>query len=580
MSPKPLDEKAARPGRSERGHPSGETPHTTLPSVPQPRNYIEDNTLSANSPQKRSAPLDDKGPGRKRHRTDPLPQHPSPPPSILKTNLGPLKEEIRTLRKDPGHPQYENAPVRKVKENVYLDDGQVTLAIAAVTEVVNWSYNPEMYLWSLLSSTTLVAARKHPPLDRSECPRLIRSKLVFPMFLTPKNLLSYPDVVKDGKDKAAIYASDQEHIFLVKVLFNRGKSRLPQLVILDSSPSFVDRSSDEWKLAISEMTRIVTNLGVFDPPTRTVALLPPLESCQIVFEPAMEIQVARQQNSWACGVHTIMNAWADALLFRPNPACKMSRDSCKHAVDVINLVLEGRATLNLVVHLLVSTDFVLHTNRKQGQAITEMRQQSKPFREYHRINSTADLDLLIMSHELEATNRLKPLIQENLPDSALASCVAKQTVLPRLRRVALQQQVEAAKKAADVRLKEVNKGQLKEEQELHIGEATVVHFKDKVQRSGSAKAKMDEFCQALMLKDWISDPDNSNVVGVHKPKEYTLQEGKDVFIRLLGYHTGFATTEYWWRWADSELLQLYFKVWFDDRKAEDPAKPARPNTPK
>ncbi|KAE9974140.1 hypothetical protein EG328_004000 [Venturia inaequalis] len=618
MSPKSFNNKAARPGRTESetsakaGHLIDETTRANVSSISQAPDYTGESSSIARASRKRSAAPDYTDPERSRkmskngqptsaapyvpskiesgketsRRTDLPTKNPSPQSSTFK-HFESLKKEVRALRKipldEPDQPKRKNSRVGKVAEKVYLTDDQVTLAIAAVTEVVNHFYNPEMYLWSLLSSTTLGAAQKYPPLDRSLCPRLIRSKLVFPMFFTPKNLMLYPDAVTDYKDKAIIYASDQDHIFLVKVLFNRGKSRLPQLVILDSSPSFVDRSSEEWQLAVDEMRRIATNLGIYDPPAPDVNVtpLPSLESIQIAFEPEIEIQVARQQNGWACGVHTIMNAWADALLFRTNLKCTMSADSYKRALDVINLVLEGRATLHLVSLLLVSTGFVLHGNKQQGQAITEMRQDSKLFQKYHQINSTADLNSRIDFQSYDATERVKDLVQKNQPDSALALSVAEWTVLPRLRKTALRDKVDAAKDAAIARLKkEETEGQEEEDPKLPIDKRTVQYFKNKVQRSSAAKLSMDKFCKALKQQGLISDADESDKIGKdHKAEKDRYQEARNEFIRLLGYRLKFTETDYWWKWADSELLELYFEVWFDRKKAEDLADPISPNRP-
>lgn len=512
-------------------------------------------------------------------RSDPVPKEPSPQSSTFKLSFGPLDEEVWTLRKlpldEPDQLPRENKRVRRVEEKVYLDDEQVTLAIAAVTDVVNSYYNSNMYLWSLISSTTLAAMRQQPPWDRTLFHRLVRSKLVFPMFWSPKNLLCYPDVITDVDDNKTISKSAQEHIFLVKVLFNRGGLRLPQLAILDSSPGFLDRSSEEWQLAVSEMRRTVTNLGIWDPPSPQVTHLSSLESYQIAFEPEIEIPVARQQNSWACGVHTILNAWADALLFRTDPACEMNSASCKHAVDVINLVLQGRATLHLVANLLIYTSFVLHGNKDQGQAIIELRDGSNLLREYQSINSTPDLDTLIANQNDEAMYRLEALSQENQLNATSALSVA-QPVLPRLRKIDLKEKVKAAKKAAKTRFGEGKDEEAGQEQEgkSSIGEATVLYFKDRVQQSYTATARMNSFCKVLKSQGLIVDVDKGKIIEIdHKAEEAISREAKDEFIRLLGYHIKIEKTEQWWREAESDLLENYFEVWLDERIAEDLANP-------
>lgn len=602
MSPKPLNNKAARSGKAEPensakgGHSAGKTNYSKVPSTPQARSHNGDTVSTTRSSQKRSAPPDDKDIVGKQKRSKKelsasgaphlppkiasanptlrrpgsAPKGTSPQSSTNKLSSGTLKEQLQTLRNT--HLPREKERVRKVKIECYLDDEQVTLAIAAVTEVVNSYYMPDMYLWSLLSTTTLAAAQQQPPWDRIQFPRLIRSKLVFPMFWGPKKLLSYPDAVADGIDNKYIQESAEAHIFLVKVLFNRSVLRLPQLIILDSCPHFLDRNSEEWQLAVSEMRRTVTNLGIWDPPTQDVTLLPSLESFQVAFEPEMELQVARQHNKWACGVHTIMNAWADALLFRIDTTCKMDPASYKLAVEVINLVLEGRATLRLVATLLVRTGFVLHGSRQQGQAMTELREGSKLFREYHRIHRTGELDYLIADQKEEAIQRLAILARENQLDSAMASSVARRTVLPRLRETALDEQAEAAKEAAETRLKEgkdEEEGQ-EEQQKSHLANATVLYFKDKVKRSHSATAHMNEFCEVLKRQGWILDADEGVILGNgHKAS----QEAKDEFIRLLGYYVEFEDRDRWWKRADSDFLQLYFEVWLDKRKAEDLSEP-------
>lgn len=482
MSPKSPYNKAARLGKDESENSAKSVEkavHANLPSASPSNNSSGEIVSTPKSTKKRPMPAhnEDLEREQKKQKNEhsvstvsdrpskiasvqagsrqprPAPKGPAPQSSTLKNSLGPLKEEIRTLREALLDEPDQKALAGEVKEGVYLDDEQVTLAIAAVTEVVNSYYNPDMYLWSLVSSTTLSAARMQPPLDRSSCPRLIRSKLVFPMFLSPTNLTSYPDVITDDRDKTTVYASFHQHIFLVKVLFNRGKSRLPQLVILDSSPGFVDRTSEEWQLTVSEMRRTVTNLGIWDPPTSQVTRLPSLESYQIAFEPEIHISVAKQRNTWACGVHTIMNAWADALLFKTDPACEMDPNSYRHAVNVINLVLGGRATLHLVSNLLVRTGFVLQGNREQSQGITELREGSEPFEEYHQINSTANLDSLIAHSNYEAMQRLEALSWKNEPNSVLALSVAR-TMLPRLRKTDLDRKVKAARKADKTRVDE------------------------------------------------------------------------------------------------------------------------------
>lgn len=607
MSPQSSKSKAARTGKNgpetsaKGGQSIGEAIHANVPSVSQATNHSGESSSTTRSSKKRPMSLhgedlerEQKKP-KKEHsvsansnhsakienekaissRSDPVPKQPSPQSSTLKLSFGPLDEEVRTLRKlpldEPDQLPRENERVRRVEERVYLDDEQVTLAIAAVTEVVNSYYNSDMYLWSLLSSTTLAATRQQPPWDRTLFPRLVRSKLVFPMFLGPKNLLCYPDVITDVDDNKTIRDSAQEHIFLVKVLFNRGELRLPQLVILDSSPGFLDRSSEEWQLAVSEMRRTVTNLGIWDPPSPQVTHVPSLESYQIVFEPEIEIPVARQQNSWACGVHTILNAWADALLFRTDPACEMNPASCKHAVDVINLVLQGRATLHLVANLLTYTGFVFLENKNRGQAITELRDGSKLLRYYHRINSTPDLDTLIANQNIEAMQRLEALTQENQLNSTLALSVA-QTVLPRLRKIDLKEKVKAAKEAAKTRFDEGADEEEEQEQERksRIGGATVLYFTDRVQQSSTATAYMNRFCQVLKSQGLIVDVDKGDIIGNdHKAEEATSREAKDEFIRLLGYYIENKKTEHWWKTADSDLLQLYFEVWLDTRIAKD-----------
>lgn len=602
MSPKSsLNGKPARPERNERENSErsadsrGERNHANVPSVSQ----AGDSTIV--SPQKRPASPDDTDAERERKRLknelsasaaphppldpstkkpDPSPRKPLPQSSTLKSGTGPLEAQIQTWQKLPLHDS-DNGRVQNVEQGKYLDDEQVTLAIAAVTEVVNQFYNPDMYLWSLLSTTTLAAAQQYPPWDRTDYPRLIRSKLVFPMFWTPKKLLCYPDVVTDDGEIQYVQKSVEEHIFLVKVLFNRGQSRLPQLVIMDSSPAWLDRSSEEWQMVVSEMRRTVTNLGIWDPPASQVNNFPSLETYQMAFEPEMHLPVARQQNRWACGVHAIMNAWADALLFKIDPACHMDPDSdsklYKQAVDVINLVLDGRATLGLVADLLIHTGFVLHGLREQSPAVRELRIDSRVFREYHQITSNAMLDSRILAQKYEAMNRLKALIQENRPDSALALSVAQRTVLPRLRKKALEEKLKAAKRAA----KTPSKTEPQEKKKLPaIDEATVSYFTAKVQHSPTAKAQMRKFCEDLKSRGIISDSGTAVFTGTdHNSKKASPRECKVDFLRLFGYHTRFTKTEVWWEKADPKLLQLYFRVWRDARRAEDPSEPVPASKP-
>lgn len=475
------------------------------------------------------------------------------------------------------------------------------MAIAAVTEAVDHCSGHDMKpSWTLLSINTLYAARWPIPWVREQSPRVIRPNLMFPMFWGPQNLLVYPDVVTEYRDEQNIRDSCQTHIFLVKVLFNRGPLRLPQLVVLDSSHNFIDKSSQEWQLVVSEMRRMVTNLGIWDYPTTRVNDLPPLENFEIVFEQEIHETPAQQQNSWACGVHTIMNAWAEALAFRIDPAHKMERISYRHAVSVINLVLEGRATLRLIATLLVHTGFVFYDHNDQDQAMTQWRETPNLLREYHQISSSADLDLVIATHNYEKTQKLKDIAQKNQLDTALALSVSR-TVLPKIRMQALKIKQLAAKKSAT----KVGPKTAKTDVKAPLSPSTLDHFlslpkvsksdfakrfcgqvwedlkKDKsIKKRNSARIAFDDGSQDIDANDERYDKDD-------EPGHIRVtKNSKDTFIkRCLGHRIG--GLEVLWRTGELDygkkayysLRRDLFDHLIDLHASEDPPEPIQPNPP-
>lgn len=73
-----------------------------------------------------------------------------------------------------------------------------------------------------------------------------------------------------------------------------------------------------WQLVKREIRKTVSNLGVCD--FHTIGRILPY-SDETILEEEVEAPVAIQTNDWACGIHAVLNGWAQAMKLTINTSC-------------------------------------------------------------------------------------------------------------------------------------------------------------------------------------------------------------------------------------------------------------------
>ncbi|QDS69410.1 hypothetical protein FKW77_004956 [Venturia effusa] len=282
-----------------------------------------------------------------------------------------------------------NRKTAPVKFREQLFDDQVIVAISAITEALQREYgckdennNLQSNLYSLMSTTTLTNAKLRPvPPDYLDRARVARPRglLMFPWVHDPSDCASR--TTSDGVKKAA--EKSDKHIILVTVDPCSDRLGIPCIVIHDSSTKCLQKKEELWKFIQGDIKMTVSNLGAFDYPEISDDSLRSSGTLMRVHC----AQAAQQPNKWACGIHAILNAWAQAMSFPINPGCELDDRAYKLAIDIINLALDGRASSKMIAVFLVETDFVEY---KLGQKYRPLRKGR--INRYHNLRSWVDMD--------------------------------------------------------------------------------------------------------------------------------------------------------------------------------------------
>ncbi|KIW06039.1 uncharacterized protein PV09_03215 [Verruconis gallopava] len=187
------------------------------------------------------------------------------------------------------------------------------------------------------------------------------------------------------------------HIFLVLVHMQLD---VCELRFFDSYPDLPFRSGDEWRRVGDTIRTLVSNVGWF----RDVDD-PGDQGGDVVFGPEVDVRVAQQGNGWACGLHTILNAWTVAMNLVPNPNFRVLERGSEashfytQAAEVVNLVVAGHADSDLIYSYLVGYGF----------ALPQMQRGQCP-----RFGLLADLHDIRNVSSLEEGIKLNHAIEESL----------------------------------------------------------------------------------------------------------------------------------------------------------------------
>lgn len=288
----------------------------------------------------------------------------------------------------------EDAQTEKLVWGKWLEEDQVITAISALTEAVQCSSNlrnednplrPNHF--GLLSCTTFHTAKLRPiPDGLVEAAQVIRprAKLMFPWIFNSEEYANDGQFRTSSAELQEAAKNTAGHIILVTVDSSAGGPTIPCIMIYDSLKTHLKSCPDLFRLVKREIRKTVSNFGICDFPT--IGAISPPSSDEALFE-IVEARAAQQTNFWTCGIHAILNAWSFALLFRIDPQCELDRSAYKMAIQIINLAVDGRASINMIARFLIETGFVIYPGNRPFRRLTPSR-----INHYHDLRSWADLD--------------------------------------------------------------------------------------------------------------------------------------------------------------------------------------------
>lgn len=308
-----------------------------------------------------------------------------------------------------------------VGQNLYED--QVIVAISAVTEALQHDYSvydeeglPERSLFSLMSPATLAIAKMRPIPPACAEKSLVarpRGTLMFPWIFDPRDCAartSSNEVKKAAKKRS-------EHTFLVTVDSFDNRLDIPCIVIHDSAASYFLKNSEKnsedeelWNLVQSDIKKTVSNFGIFD--FSTVGEIVPPSSDGVLLRTKVA-KAAQQKNGWSCGIHAILNAWAQAMFLPIYPGCLLDPRDYQMAVHIINLAIDGRASSKMIAAFLVESGFVTYKMNQRHRALRRSR-----INRYHQYHTGPDLDDQIYTERLAFKERVKILRARHIEESS------------------------------------------------------------------------------------------------------------------------------------------------------------------
>jgi hypothetical protein len=434
-----------------------------------------------------------------------------------------------------------------VELGTWLDVDQVIVAISAVTEAVHIANGRDkngqhfQNLYGLMSSTTLYNAKQRPiPPNALANARVARprSTLMFPWVYEQTDLLTATGAsdLQLAKIQEAAKKSDAAHIFLITVESDKS---LPQIIIHDSYPQLLTSNAPLWQLVKREIRKTVSNFGVCDFPT--VGNIPPPSSDEVLFEEELEALAAPQMNDWACGVHVILNAWAQAMQLPINPRCRMDKESYEMAVDIINLVLDGRAIDKMIAVLLIETGFVIYAANQRPRGF------GRRINDLHDIQHRLAIDELLLQERLRDESRVDHLKMRHAQDIALT--------------VSVQQNL----------TKDLQTSAVEEDDSPPVSPATLEHFLDMPEVAAAPHA-------ISQCKELFAHLQQRNLVKEHDSEQLS-QQSKDAFLKRYLKERGTAEKEVYEKEENSDLLLAYFQTLIDRYPNEAASPVTKPHPP-
>ncbi|KAK5169278.1 hypothetical protein LTR04_005876 [Oleoguttula sp. CCFEE 6159] len=260
---------------------------------------------------------------------------PPPPPAPTGSSSGPVQlptdlqqtfsTKMNELRSEPAAGTYE------VQFNAYYDMDDLCLAIAAVTEAISERGQHTF----ALATAAIIEAAGFGKVSAGTDQRVARPRQAWllPWVHNSSTSGKYDQSNKDATAAGFTQNADHRgHIFLAIIqAVDNEKDYNVSTIWMDSSPQYLE--SDRPTIFEDIEDRVI-NSGWFEAFG---------DSADPVFQQTrVQVPAAEQTNAWACGLHTILNAWAYALGLTINPGVQLETDFYPEAVDVVNLALAGR----------------------------------------------------------------------------------------------------------------------------------------------------------------------------------------------------------------------------------------------
>ena len=285
------------------------------------------------------------------------------------------------------------------KYGEYLGDDFVNLAIVSVLEAINGhkdfnnGYNNGGFA---ITTSTNVAIARESDLELDLLPALTRPRRCWLLPFTVDG--EFSQRVAIFRDPGVIEHSEGEgHTFLVVIQEEPIPGRPPDetrfcVHILDSFPEYFDDIQQflyftlentaerlQWSVHRNEDGPIKFTFLEEDPPFDT-------------------IPVARQVGSFACGYHTILNAWIIALGLTPDPAAKLNEGLYKRTYNLFLLATLGLLDWLTLVTFLFCEELTIEISLKDvpmNRRFSHTRLQKSEVDLAERIEISALADMVL-----------------------------------------------------------------------------------------------------------------------------------------------------------------------------------------
>ncbi|TKA62033.1 hypothetical protein B0A49_10970 [Cryomyces minteri] len=274
-----------------------------------------------------------------------------PPPGPTGSGSGPVQlptdlqrtfnTKMNELRSEPAAGTYE------VRPNAYYDMDDLCLAIAAVTEAISERGKHTF----ALATAAIIESAGFGKVSAGTDQRVARPRQewLLPWVHNSSTSAKYDQSNKDATAAGFTQNADHRgHIFLtiIKAVDNE-KDYNASIMWMDSSPKYLE---SDRPIIFKEIEDRIINSGWFEVFG---------DSADPVFQQTrVQIPAAEQTNGWACGLHTILNAWAHALGLRINPGVQLGKDFYPEAVEVVNLALAGRMDSQTILNFMLLRSWV------------------------------------------------------------------------------------------------------------------------------------------------------------------------------------------------------------------------------